>query len=138
MTIITIIITYCGLKELVFIDGLFEPPDLRQTGANREEKSLGHVAMVAKSLHLNKSWSCKYVNKKKKLTCMTFLWLIAITNKMLAHIFLPLRSKKQTAASVETVEFQNRCYHGNMKSLVSSLLETEKVWYHFRLTKSSK
>lgn len=51
----------------------------------------------------------KQENKKKKLVCMTFLWLIALTNKMFAHISLPSRSKKQTAASVETVEFKNRC-----------------------------
>ena len=51
--------------ELVFIDGLSDPPDLRQTGANREEKSLGHVAMVANFLHLNKHWSCNMSKRKR-------------------------------------------------------------------------
>ena len=31
---------------------------------NREEKSLRHVAMVAKFLDLDKLWSCKYGRKK--------------------------------------------------------------------------
>jgi len=55
---------------------------------NREDKSL-HLAscMAAKFLDLNKPWSCKYGRKKneKKLTCMTFLCMIALRNKTVAH-----------------------------------------------------
>ena len=54
------------------------------------KKSSRHVAMVAKFMDLNKPWSCKYGGKKtKKLICITFLWMIALRNKTLAHTFLP-------------------------------------------------
>ena len=54
----------------------------------REEKSLRHVAMVAKCLDLNKplSWKKK---KKELLICITFLPMIALKNKTVAHTFLP-------------------------------------------------
>ena len=58
--------------------------------ANREKKSLRHVAMVAKFLDLNKPWYCKYCRKKtKKLTRTTFLCMTALKNKTVAHTFLP-------------------------------------------------
>ena len=46
--------------------------------------------MVAKFLDHNKLWSCKYGGKKrKKLTCMRFLCIIALSrNKMVANAFL--------------------------------------------------
>ena len=60
-------------------------PNLSQN--NREEKSLGHVAMVAKFLDLNKPWSSISVKKKtKKLICMTFM--ITVRNKTITHTFL--------------------------------------------------
>ena len=55
-----------------------------------EEKLSPHVAMVAKFLDLNTPWSRKYGRKKKtkKLTCMTFLCMVEVTNKT-AYSFLP-------------------------------------------------
>ena len=50
------------------------------------EKSLHHVAMVAKFLDLNQSGYCKYSRKK---TCTTFLCMIALKNKTAVHTFLP-------------------------------------------------
>ena len=45
--------------------------------------------MVAKFLDLNKPWSCKYSrNNNKKLTCLTFLCMIALRNKTVPHSFL--------------------------------------------------
>ena len=55
-----------------------------------EEKLSPHVAMVAKFLDFNTSWSRKYGRKKtKKLTCMTFLCMAVVRNKT-AYAFLPL------------------------------------------------
>ena len=46
--------------------------------------------MVAKFLDLNKPWSCKYSrNNNKKLTCLTFLCMIALRNKTVTHTILP-------------------------------------------------
>ena len=54
-----------------------------------EEKLSPHVAMVAKFLDLNTSWSRKYGRKKTKtLTCMTFLCMVEVRNKT-AYTFLP-------------------------------------------------
>ena len=48
------------------------------------------VTMVAKFLDLNKLWSCKSGRKKmKKLTCMTFLCMIELRSKTVAHTSLP-------------------------------------------------
>ena len=57
-----------------------------------KEKSLRHVAMLANFLDLNKPWSNKYRRKKKrkkKMTCIPFLRIIALRNKTVAHTFLP-------------------------------------------------
>ena len=56
-----------------------------------DEKSFRHVTMVKKFLDLNKPWFCTYGRKiiKKKLTCMAFLYMIALRNKTVAHTFLP-------------------------------------------------
>ena len=64
----------------------------QQQQNNKLEKSIRHVAMVAKSLEdLKKPWSRKYGRKKikKKLTRMTFLCIIALRNKTVFHTFLP-------------------------------------------------
>ena len=53
------------------------------------EKSFRHVAMEPKFLDLNKPWLCKYCRKKKKLTSTTFLCMIALRNKTIAHNFIP-------------------------------------------------
>ena len=53
------------------------------------EKSLPHVSMVAKSVDLNKPWSCKYGQKTIKMTWMTFLCIIAHRKETVAHTFLP-------------------------------------------------
>ena len=60
--------------------------------ACREEKSLRHVAMVARFLDLIKPWSCKYGREKKRqnwhewLSCV---WLNSCRNKTVAHTFPP-------------------------------------------------
>ena len=61
--------------------------------------------MVKKFVDLNKPWFCTYGRKiiKKKLTCMAFLYMIALRNKTVAHTFLP--------------SFENANYgHGNVTS----------------------
>ena len=64
--------------------------------SNREEKSLRHVAMVAKFVDLNKRSPASMAEKKKRkyLTCMTFLCRIALRNKSVTHTFLPAVSVK--------------------------------------------
>ena len=56
---------------------------------NRERKCLRDVAMVAKYPDLNRQWSCKYGRKKNGHDCMTFLCMIALRNRTVAHTFLP-------------------------------------------------
>ena len=51
-----------------------------------------HVAMVAKFLHIKTVILQIWQKKTKKLTCMTFLCMIARRNKTVAHTFLPDRS----------------------------------------------
>ena len=58
---------------------------------NREEKPSRQVAMVGNFLILNKTVVLQIWQKKAKtLTCMAFLHLIALRNKMVAHAFLLL------------------------------------------------
>ena len=47
--------------------------------------------MVAKFLDLKKPWSCNYGGEKRKtkLTCLTFLRMIALRNNAAAQTFLP-------------------------------------------------
>ena len=63
-----------------------------------ERRIRSHVAMVPKFLDLNKPWSPfffpdepKSINRIVKGTtkCMTFLFMIALRNKTVAHDFLP-------------------------------------------------
>ena len=55
-------------KKLILLEALIayflSPVDLFKLGDNREEKSLRHVAMVAKVLDANKPWS--YTNVAEK------------------------------------------------------------------------
>ena len=46
--------------------------------------------------YVNKPWSCK--NGRKKLTCVTFLCMIALRNKTVAHTFLPSLTKQMTVS----------------------------------------
>ena len=48
---------------------------------NREEKSLRHVAMVAKFLDRNKPCSCKYGRKKTKKIAVYDLLMVALRTK---------------------------------------------------------
>ena len=60
--------------------------------ACREEKSLRHVAMVARFLDLIKPWSCKYEREKKRQNWHEWLscaWLNSCRNKTVAHTFPP-------------------------------------------------
>ena len=57
--------------------------------SNREEKSLGQVAMVAKFLYLNKRWS--------------FLCMAALRNKTVAYSFLLLLENWNGHLSQETL-----------------------------------
>ena len=50
-------------------------------------------------------------------TCMTFLSLIALRNKTLAHTFLPsLDNAEWPSLSKKIAEIQKYCYHGNLTS----------------------
>ena len=85
------------------------------------EKSSRQVAMVAKFMDPNKLWSCKY--GRKKLTCMTLLYMIALRNKTVAHTFLPsLDNAERPSLSRRVVEIQKCCRHGNLTSHFSSRL----------------
>ena len=73
-------------KKLVYVDKAIK------LALYREDKWLRHLSMmIAKYLGLNRPWSCKFgrKKKKKKLTCMTFLCMIALRNKTVTHTFLP-------------------------------------------------
>ena len=69
---------------------------------NREEKSFRLVAMVAKFLDLNKPLFCKYGRtQKKKSSCMTFLCITALSNKMVARAFSSIFGTMQMAVSAK-------------------------------------
>ena len=77
--------------------------------------------MVAKCLDPNKLWSCKY--GRKKLTCLTFLYMITLRNKTVAHTFLPsLDNAEWPSLSRKVAGIQKCCYHGNLTSHFSSRL----------------
>ena len=59
--------------------------------SNREEKSLRHVAIVAKFVDLNKRSPESMAEKKNE---NTFLCRIALRNKTVTHTFLPAVSVK--------------------------------------------
>ena len=64
------------------------------------EKSLRHVAIVAKFVDLNQTVVLQIWQEKTiKMTCMSFLCIITLRNKTAAHTFLP--STKQMAVSVK-------------------------------------
>ena len=89
--------------------------------AVNREKSSGHVAMVAKCLDPNKLWSCKY--GRQKLTCLTFMYMIALRNKTVAHAFLPsLDNAEWPSLSRKVAEIQKCCHQGNLTSYFSSRL----------------
>ena len=89
--------------------------------AVNREKSSRHVAMVAKCLDPNKLWSCKY--GRKKLTCLTFMYMIALRNKKEAHKFLPsLDNAEWPSLSRKVAEIQKCCHQGNLTSYFSSRL----------------
>ena len=77
--------------------------------SNKEEMSLRHVAMVAKFLDLNKPCSWKYGRKKKKKwTCMTFLYMVALRNKTIAHTFLsPLDNSNGRLCQERLLRYEN-------------------------------
>ena len=53
--------------------------------------TLRHVTMVAKFLDLDKYANMQIWQKKKtKLTCLTFLCMIALRNKTVEDVFLPI------------------------------------------------
>ena len=56
--------------------------------------------------------------RRKKLTCTTFLCMIAPRNKTVAHTFLP-----SFASSRKIVEIQKVWFHGNVTSHFTSLSE---------------
>ena len=57
----------------------FDYPHRSNAHGNGEEMSLRQIAMVAKFLNLSKPWFCKYGRKNEKLTCMSFLFMTALT-----------------------------------------------------------
>ena len=69
------------------------------------EKSLRHVAMVAKFLDFNKPWSCKFWKEKKILDMYDFpAWLHSGT----------IRQLKLPSLSRKVIEIQKFCFHGNV------------------------
>ena len=77
--------------------------------------------MVAKFLELNKPWPFKYDRKKRKKTDTTFLCMIALTNKMVAHTFL--LSLDNANDHLSQKEIQIFCYHGYVTSQFSLLVK---------------
>ena len=73
----------------------------------------GEVVTLARSQNFYISTNCgpaKVAEKKeKKLTCMTFLCMIALRDKTVEHTFLPGK----------IFEIQKFCYHGNVMSHIS-------------------
>ena len=80
--------------------------------------------MVAKFLDLNKPWSRKYSrNNNKKLTCLTFLCMIALRNKTVVHSFPQSFDIANGHLNKKRIgEIQKFRYHGNLTSHFSSLL----------------
>ena len=78
------------------------------------EKSLRHVAMVAKFLDFNKPWSCKFWKEKKYLTCMTFLHDCTQEQKSSPNFSSIVRQLKLPSLSRKVVEIQKFCFHGNV------------------------
>ena len=78
---------------------------------NREEKSLRHVAMVAKFLDLNKPCSCKYGRKKTKKKLPSD-W---------PYFPFIVRQCKRPSLARKIVEIRTFCYHGKVTSYLSSL-----------------
>ena len=97
----------------------------RKIALGIERKSLRHVTMVAKFLCRNKPWFCKYDRKKKRekeLTYMTYLCMIALGNKTVAHSFLLLFDNVNGCLCQEMMtEIYKSCYHGNLTSHFSSV-----------------
>ena len=56
-----------------------------------------------RSRYVNKPWSCK--NGRKKLACVTFLCMIALRNKTVAHTFLPSLTKEMTVSCKKDFEY---------------------------------
>ena len=69
---------------------------------NKEEKSFRLVAMVAKIwISTNRGFANMAEQKTKKSSCMTFLCIIALSNKMIAHAFSSIFGTMQMAVSVK-------------------------------------
>ena len=102
--------------------------------ACREEKSLRHVAMVARLLDLMKLWSCKYGRKKTtKLTCMTFLCMVEFMQEQNGSPYVSsiIRQCKCPSLSRKIVEIQKYGCHVNVTSHFSlfSYLSTLQLWW---------
>ena len=85
--------------------------------------------MVAKFLDLNKPWSCKYDRKKKrkKMTCMTFLCIIALRNKTVPHTFLQSFTSKWPSLSRNLAAMVTWCHKSPPNSFLC-VLYTIHTW----------
>ena len=80
--------------------------------------SLRQIAMVAKFLNLSKPWFYKYGGKNEKLTCVSFVFMTALTGKKTVANALPMQ---RPSLSRKILEIQKSCYHDNLTSNFSSL-----------------
>ena len=62
--------------------------------------------------------------KKLNCACVTFLCMILLRNKTLAHTFLPSFDNANGSLSWKTVEIQRFCSYGNLTAYFSFLLNT--------------
>ena len=103
------------VEALMFFSGFFFPiPEMIvYKRVNRQEKSLRHIAMVAKFLNLNKLWSgtntCTAHGCHQGQNCSPYF------SSIIHECNLPSRN-------IVTCEIKKFCYHGNMMLHFSSLL----------------
>ena len=67
----------------------------------------------------NRGPASNEIKKRKKLTCLTFLCMISLRNKTVAHIFSIVHGNGRLCKG--KVVIQKFCYHGNVTSRHTSL-----------------
>ena len=94
-----------------------------------KEKSLRHVAMVAKFADLNNPWSCKYGRDNNKKLRMYDFPVQDCTQEQNSSPFFSsiVRQSKWLSLSRKIVEIQKFCYHGNVTSHFFSVVKSLNV-----------
>ena len=88
--------------------------DRGKSTRRRHVPSLIDKEVITSRCHGNKT------KKTKKMTCIqSFLCMIELRSKTVAHTFFSINSTVQMAVSVKIQKF---CYHNNLTSHLSSLL----------------